>query len=435
MSDQTYCTIGKLKLVPIEGAKTLQLGYYGGLPYAVSKSLGPDDLVAIFLPDSQLSEEYFEANKDDLAFFGKNRKVRSIKLMQGKITSVGYVASLSSLAFTGYDIHNLNDGDSFNELNGIPICKKFVNPNTLRAQSLRTLSKKKKLSVVGLPEHPDTQQFYKFANKLEPGDLITITLKLDGTSVRVANAYTTKELKWYEKLIDKFVPIQKVDNRLYTGTRRVVIEETTGTGYYGTHDMYLDIGRKLDGLLFPGEAIYGEIVGWQDENRPLFTRGGVRFIYGTKPGERDFYVYNIKWTLPNGQSVDLSWSKIKQRCLELGLKHVPEMMANYNINVKDGWWHFGDTYEIEEQILPHFIYDGDIERLQEIIYSFTDGPDPIDPSHIREGVVLRVEKASTGEVQFFKAKSQAFYELEDKSKEAGDVDIEESQEISDADSN
>lgn len=427
-----YCIIGKLKLVPIEGAKTLQLGYFGGLPYAVSISYSSDALYAIFLPDGQLSQEYYEANKKELGFFGKNLKVRSIKLMQGKIMSVGYVAPIESLAYTGYDLSKLKEGDSFNELNGVPVCRKYINPNTLKAQSAKTLSKKAKLQLIGLPEHPDTEQFYRWANTLEVGDLITITLKLDGTSCRVANVYEEVKQKWYHKLFGWFVPIAKYVNKTYTGTRRVIIQETTGAGFYGSHEMYLEIGRKLDGLLFPGEAVYGEIVGWQDENKPLFNRGGMKFIYKTKPGQRDFYVYNIKLTLPNGITIDLPWNMIKARCQQLGLKHVPEFKQEWSINYNktfediDIKTEFCEAVELKTYPL---VYDGDLDTFSGLVYSLVDGPDPIDPSHIREGVVLRVEKKN-GTTQFFKAKSSQFYSLEDKSKEAGAIDVEEVQDES-----
>lgn len=434
----TYCVIGKLKIVPIEGAKTLSLGYYGGLPYAVSKDVVEDKLYAIFIPDGRLSREYYEANKEQLTFFGKNLKVRSIKLMSGKITSVGFVADISTLAYTGYDLSKLEEGMSFNELNGVPVCSKFVNIHNRKNQSINTLSKKAKLSLIGLPEHPDTEQFYKFASTLEVGDLITISTKMEGTSCRIANAYEPVELNWYQKLLSKFVPVKQIDNRLYVGTRRVIIQQTTGSGWYGSHDMYLEVGKKLEGLLYPGEAIYGEIVGWQDENRPLFTRGGMKFLYGTLPGQRDFYVYNIKWTLPNGQSIDLPWNKIKSRCLELGLKHVPEIRINdlqdYNerediTEVNPNLYAFfnndsNDEYWMIMFPVGTFVYDGNIKGLELLVYSLVDGPDPIDPSHIREGVVLRVEKAN-GETKFFKAKSSSYYQLESKSKEAGEVDIEE----------
>lgn len=434
----TYAVVTKLKLQKIEGAKTLQIGFYGGLPYAVSKDITEDDLVLVFLPDSQLSKEYAEANdlvarhdpetgeKLNQGYFGKNRKVRPIKLMGGKIRSVGFVATLDTLEFTGYDTSLLHEGDSFNELNGVPICNKYVNKRTRaqRGQKQFVFRREEK----GLAMHPDTAQFYKFAKDLEAGDFITITLKLDGTSVRVAKAYEPISIRWWQRPLEKILPIREHEYKTLVGTRRVIIERTSGSGFYGDHSIYEEVGEMLEGKLYPGESIYGEIVGWVDEERPLFNRGGVIFKYGTLPGERDFYVYNIKWTLPNGESIDLPWYKIKSRCQELGLKHVPEMTLEWNYTIHN-LPEPGRTLTLRDTMhyKPNFIYDGDLETLETIVYSFVNGPDPIDKSHIREGVVLRVDKAD-GSTKFFKAKSEAFYSLEDKAKsDESFVDAEEIQ--------
>ena len=414
----TYCDVIVVdKLVQIEGAKTLQLMYYGGLPYAVSKSIQIGDVVAVFTPDSQISEEFAKANDlvgytDEITgakkggFFAKNRKVRSITLMQGKIRSVGFVASQEQFDYLGIQLKDLV-GQSFNEINGHKICNKYIltGPNGKPVNGKAKVGKlvKDKFTMVGMPEHQDTKMFYKFVDTLKVGDVIYITLKLDGTSVRVSNTWKIKqELKWYEKLINKFVSIRTVFNELRVGTRRVVLKDSTQT-YYGDKGIYTEVGDRLRGMLHPGETVYGEIVGWQNEAKPLFVRGGMQFLYGTEPGKRDFYVYNIKQSLPDGTIYDLTWPQIKRRCVELGVKYVPEM-------------------------IPTAIsYGGNLEYLEEIVYGLVDGDDPIDSSHIREGVVLRVERAD-GSLDFFKSKSSRFYELEDKSKNNGEVDIEEQQE-------
>lgn len=437
----TYCVIGRLKLVPIEGANKIQLGYYGGLPYVVSKDFNEDELYAIFIPDGQLSKEYFEANKDDLSFFPNNRKVRSIKLMKGTIISVGYVASLESLKYTGIDISTLKEGDSFNDLNGVKVCRKFISKET---KAMRAENREKKIAKgveVGLPMHPDTLQFYRFAETLNVGDVITLTLKLDGTSVRVANAYVQVETPVTEVLdyggwlnnirLLRYLKVKRPGNKIMTGTRKVIIERTEGAGYYGNHDMYLELGKRLEGMLYPGESVYAEIVGWIDNERPLFNRGGMVFKYGQPEGTREFYVYNIKWTLPNGMSTDLPWNKVKARCRELGLKHVPEIGLRDNIHYNQGAHTLsipGGEYNwvVLDNALPQHIFNGNMDWLKDLVYSFVEGPDPIDPSHIREGVVLRIERTN-GITEFFKAKSSTFYELESKSKEAGQVDIEEVQ--------
>lgn len=439
MSEATYCDvtlIGAGQLSQIVGAKTLQLLSYGGLTYAVDRSIKEGDVVAVFLPDSRLSEEFATVN--DLiqrtdpdtgqragGFFGSNRKVRTLSLMNGKIKSAGFVATQPLFDYTGIKLEDYV-GKSFNELGGHKICEKFINANVkaeVNARDRRRERRKYIPKTMGLIEHPETQQFSRFAGTLEIGDVITITLKLDGTSVRIANTYQIKEnLKWYEKLIDKFMPIQRIFNSHRTGTRRVVLTEKTGAGYYGSNSLYQEVGKILEGKLHPGESIFGEIVGWQSQEKPLFIRGGMKFLYGCAPGTRDFYVYNIRWTLPDGESIDLPWNKIKQRCVELGVKHVPEMSVAYEYGIFNDGNH-PEMYDFWNWTNP-LVYDGNLKALEAFVYGMIEGLDLIDPSHIREGVVLRVEKIN-GETKFYKAKSQTYYALEDKSKNAGETDIEE----------
>lgn len=411
MSD-SYAIIGKLKLSKVDGAKTLQIGLYQGMPFAVSMHYNEDDLYLIFLPDGQISEEYAkqhdligyadpETGKKKGGFFGKNRKVRSLSLMQGKIKSVGYVAEIQTLDFTGVNLQTLKEGTEITTVNGVPICTKFVSEATKAARTNNKGQKTaKKRDIIGLTEHKDTTHFYKVKNTIHAGDLITVTLKLDGTSVRSANCMVKKHLTWFEKLIDRFVPVEKFTREHITATRRVLLADSKNP-YYGTDNMYREFGEKLRGNLLPGESVFGEIVGWQSESKPLFNRGGVIFKYGCQPGTRDHYVYAIKWTLPDGTAMQLPWEAVKQRCQELGIKHVPE-------------------------IIPTFVFNGDIKVLDDIVDSFMEGADPIDPEHIREGIVIRIDRGN--ETFFRKAKGPAYYALEDKAKnEEGYVDIEEIQ--------
>lgn len=429
MSDNHYCVIGKLKLVPIEGSKTLQLGYFDGLPYAVDKNITEDDLVAIFLPDGQLSEEFAaqndliqrvdESGKRAGGFFGKNRKVRSIKLMGGKVASVGFVAPLSYFVYTGWPLERFQEGDSFNSLGDHPICGKFVTEASrkaaINARDRRRERRKSVGKLIGFPQHQaHTHQFMRSAKQhLDNGDLIYLTWKRDGTSVRIGNAYEEIRLPWWKEKLDKWLKFARLQYVHLTGTRRVNIRsEKTDSSYYGTNELYTIFGESLRGMLYPGECLFGEIVGWRDAERPLFNRGGMFMTYGCPPGVRKLLIYNIKWTLPNGQSIDLPWPKVKQRCFELGLETVPEV-SGY-IMVGNQFWSSGDPWDNKF-----------MENLESFLIEESRGPDPVDPSHIKEGICIRVEKP-TGTV-FLKYKSEDFYALESKSKDEGMEDIEEIQ--------
>lgn len=428
MSDNYKAIVGKVRLIPIEGAKTLQLAIYNGLTFAVDKSYTEDKLYLIFPPDGQLSEEYTTANdllrrRDDNGkpaggFFENNRKVRTIKLMKGAVISVGFIADLDSLTFTKGSIEDLKEGDEISEFNDVPICNKYINQATLNARGKNNQPKKKRdyANIIGFAEHQDTSQFYKSKNLLEPGDLVTVTLKLDGTSVRCGNPYMQKYNTLWNRVISKIFKANMFFNRMTTGTRRVVLDPANNaSGYYGDRDMYRELQNKVNGLLLPGETLYAEIVGWLDENRPIFKRGNQVFKYGQESGTRGIYVYAIKHTSPNGYSYHLPWSLVKSRCMELGIKHVPEL------NFKDS-----STQLIVPQYKDDSAKDSFLDAISARIDELICGADPLDPSHIREGVVIRIDKKNMNLTYFLKAKSAEYYALEDSSKlDEGFVDIEE----------
>ena len=413
-----YAVIGKLKLQEIPEAKTLQMGFYEGMPFAVQKDLTEDDLCIIFLPDGQLSKEYAEAN-DCIArvdpntgeraggFFGKNRKVRSMNFMKGKIRSVGYVARVDTLAFTGAKLDKLKEGTYISELNGVPIVKKFVNDATRKAMALKKGIRREK-ELLGLKMHQDTDQMYKHWDDFAPGDLVTITEKLDGTSVRFGEVYAERKLNWAQRLINKIAPLEKYEKKLVVGTRRTLLSDDK-RGYYDDPGIYKEVAQMCEGKLHQGESVYGEIVGWLSESSPLFKRGNVTFTYSCQPGERKFFVYAIKWTLPNGEEIQLPWEHVKVRAKELGLNHVPEL---YSTKISS----------VSSQTFGH-----EHERLVEVIIpEETRGPSTLDKGHIREGCVVRIDRGRN--TIFYKSKSEEYYMLEDQFKnDDSNVDLEEAQ--------
>lgn len=58
-----------------------------------------------------------------------------------------------------------------------------------------------------------------------------------------------------------------------------------------------------------------------------------------------------------------------------------------------------------------FIFNGNYDDLDKTVESLVEGPDVIDDSHIREGVVIRAENPD-GTTEFLKSKSFDFLVLE-----------------------
>lgn len=393
------CLVDKITIKEIKGAKTIAQAYHQGLPYVVSKDLDPESLYIISPPDSAVSKEYAEHNnlirkmvdgKNVGGFFEPNRKVRSVKFMKGSVVSVGYIATLESVAFTGVDLKSFKEGDEFDTLNGIKIVEKYINKETLKASRKKNGMTTVK-AIPGLDRHQDTAHFLRSNHAIQPGDRFIVTEKLDGTSFRASLIKRPVNKNWVDKIFDLFGFERKEHLQTTVGSRNVVFLNDNGK------NIYMQWKSQLEGLLNPGEAIYGEIVGY-DADKILFSRGGVDFTYGCQKGQAKLYIYNIIQNLPNGHRIQLTWEQIVGRCKELGLETVPFLYEGVFIDYRES--------------LNHRVNESSL------------GLSTLDGSHIREGVCVRVE--SEGYSKIYKVKSADFYVLEDRFKESNKIDIEES---------
>jgi len=130
------------------------------------------------------------------------------------------------------------------------------------------------------------------------------------------------------------------------------------------------------------------IMGSQElEDKKLIKQYGknMRFTYGCKEGQCDIYVYRIAHVNEDGCEIDLNRCQVETRCEQLGLKVVP-------------------------LLVEPFLYDGDKEKLGQLLHKISDGPSTIDNTHIREGVVVKVEHKDM--CIGLKYKGDSFCELE-----------------------
>ncbi len=405
--------VGKIYCSPHPNADRIKIGHIHGFRVIVSLDAQDGDLYAYFDCDGQLSEEYAKAN--DLVrrknpdgthaggFFEENRRVRA-QPFRG-VKSEGFAMPLSSFAFTGYDISSLKEGDQFFELNGVPICNKYYTKATLSKMNKQTEIKENLLKKA-FPQHYDTAQF-RYAT-LQKGDLITITEKEHGTSVRYGYvAVETKKnffwrilrhlgFEYYEGSLifslggKPWVTLPK--NQYVLGTRRAILPKKSEFsfigGYYGEGEPYNLAAKKLYGKLKLKEIVYGELVGYTSNGHALFTHGlaklpdlkkqyadPMEYSYGCIKGEARFRVYRI---VQDGR--DLSPYEVVARARELGVETVTE--------------------------IDKFVFDGNRDRLNAYIETLLEGPSLIDSRHMREGVCIRVDNEFGHKV--YKEKSYSF---------------------------
>lgn len=354
-----------------------------------------EGLVKRYVPTTELSEEeligkqIINRHGVDVVNVGgyldpKKRKVRALKL-RGEISD-GMILPIETLSpFT--DISKLHDGDEITVLNGHEICRKYI-PKTSKVKhhygNNHVSNKKEEKFQVSYPyfmQHSDTKQLVYYENAFRPGDTCYITLKMHGTSGRTANALeVTKEkrnlfLRKVLKLGDK----EHKEFKCVSGTRRTTLRNYDG-GFYGSNNFRKKYHDLFKDKLPKGFEVFYEIVGFTEGDTPIMGRCAnslitdkafrrqygeeTVFSYGCNTGENDCYVYRMTATNDDGYVVEIPWEQVVAECAKIGVKTVP-------------------TFE-------KFIYTtwDDLMRRVEKYY---DGPDPIGKTHIREGVVVRID--------------------------------------------
>ena len=420
-------------LRPHPNADRLQIATFFGNDTCVSLDIVKGEIGIYFPSDLQLSEEFCEINhlcrkkKDgtpDTGYLDENkRNVRAIKLRGEK--SDGIFMPLSSLAYTGINMDDLNVGDRIDVLNGHEICKKYIPRTNNRTGKPSDGNKTRKKKVPTAPlfaEHADTEQLAYNLGVFKPGDEIEITLKMHGTSQRTGHLPVLKGYKdsfgcragnAIRHILNKMGAYHGEDYHdgepIYdwgyvSGTRRTVLENFDG-GYYGSNEFREDHSKFFEGKLWKGETVYYEVVGFTHTGAPIMATADNKkmndkdfikqygketvFSYGCHPNgwnsktggynsgrnepQSDIYVYRMTMTNADGDVVEYTPDFMRYRCEQMGAKTVPVM-----------WKGTIEGKRIEcGEITP-----GD--WIKNIAEGYYDGPDPIGKTHTREGVVVRI---------------------------------------------
>ena len=230
-------------------------------------------------------------------------------------------------------------------------------------------------------------------------------------NILVAN----EKQNFFQKLLHK-KPKKVISWETVSGTRRVVLNNYEG-GYYGSNQFRKRYHDYFADKLPKGMTVYYEIVGWIDgsdqtimgicDNKKIKDKefnkiygNKTIFSYGCNPGTSDIYVYRITMTNEDGIVIELPWEEVKLWCERLGVKHVLEF--------------------------DKFLFTTK-EDLMNRIERYYAGPDPIGKTHVREGVVVRIDNRN--KFTAYKHKNFEFKVLEGIIKDLADApDMEEAQE-------
>jgi hypothetical protein len=414
---------------PHPNADRLKLATVLGTTIVVGLDAEDGNIGLYFQSGLQLNVDYAKANdlirrkdpktgKPAGGMFDENCRVRTQSLRGEK--SDGFFIGLDSLVNYGLTqdyIYRIRVGDYYQTVDGKPICSKYIVKNPNGKLPGKPQKAAKKASYPMFKEHFDTTQSRFVMDKFERREHITITEKLHGTSQRSSCTLVKVEHKGLKKFLDVLLgrPINHFEWKDIHGTRRVILDNLEFDSR-GFHDptMRQKTAALFEGNMRKGETFYYEVVGYENESRPIMGRCDnskvskdfkkeygkeTIFSYGTEPGECEVYVYRITITTVEGYSVDLPWKEVQDRCAEIGVKTVPTLA--------DG------PVEAFDRAGSLLLGDGEhslTKTLGEIFDLYAKGPSTLDQRHIKEGICIR--KDITAQPDVYKHKSFEFKVLE-----------------------
>lgn len=404
------------KPVDLQGLDNLVGLQVLGSQALVARDSDYGELALVFTAGTQLSEEFCYRNnlhrhadknedQSQTGYLEDNRNVKVLKLKGN--TSSALVLRLDSLSYIKkLDISQFNEGDTFDHIGDHEICKKFLS-RIPHAQKQFEKNNKifDRVSEKLFPKHYDTDNYFKYSHIIPEEKEVTVTQKLHGSSIRIANTIVQRKFTLADKIAKKIgAHIAPTEYDYVYGSRNVIKDANNSSHihFYDT-DIWNLNGKKLEGLVPQGYLVYGELIGWTPEGAALQAK----YTYCVPDKLADLYVYRVATINPEGVVMDLHYDGIVKFCEERGLKVVPLLWRGKYKDFKPEDWVDYPGHET----LHNYHADGYPQAVPLSRDSMCD-----------EGVVIRAE----GIAPFtLKCKSQTFVGYDSSNQEKGVLDMEE----------
>lgn len=368
----------------------------------MGKNLWEIDDIGIFFPVNvvlahdlmmynKLYRKHPETGEVMGGYMEPDRRVRFIK-MKG-VSSRGLFLPLTSLDYLSKSVHDytksLKVGMSFDSLDGVVICERYVTAIAEQPQKNQKVGKAKSRRFKNFYEIGDTSKLTANVARFEK-DVWILTEKLHGTSARTGFLELEQEKNWLDKVLSKFGFERKKVFGHISGTRRTVIGENDSLN--GKEDYRQYYHRFFKERLKPGQIVYYEIVGpgvmpkhdiqTKSDIQKLYPGNVISYSYGLENGDYEAYVYKIVDHTSDGRVIVYSWDQLVEWCNQHEVKHVPVVSTIFY------------QPELRKEIMTNIGY-------------YADGPSELDARHPREGVVVKNSKGD------FKFKGDTFCTLEE----------------------
>lgn len=467
------CTVVRIgEVTPIEGSDFLAKTIINGDSIVIRKDeVKEGDLMLYASNETQLNLDFLSANnlfelgsrelnanheeveklinegkKDEakklVGFFNKRGRVKMIRLRG--VPSFGFLFSLDTLAVWKPEVAKLNledyEGKDFDTVCDelfIKVYVPYVKPKPERTKSDKRNKKLNRFDRIIPGEfsfHYDTDPLAKNMFLIKPDDVVTISVKIHGTSVIIANVKTRKPRKiavtkrLWNWVVDKlalpeerkYIDYDVVYDNVYS-SRTVIknkyINKDVTDGFYGT-DLWGEYSEKLYPFIPKGMTIYGEIFGYVTGESKMIQKG---YDYGCEPGKNKMMIYRITTDIGEGKKYEWDVLEVREFTNKL-LQDNPELAewikpitVLYHGTLRDLYPHISTENHWHETVLAAM--QNDTETLG------MELDEPLCNSKVaREGIVLRIDNDPVKEA--FKLKTVKFREREKALIDNGEVDME-----------
>lgn len=204
--DSNYsCQVFTIKNISkVENADRLQKVVHQGNATIVGLTAKEGDKYLFFPLEAALSVKFMEANnllrkkdaegKNIGGLFEPHGRIKAITFRGVKVE--GFICPATHLDGIGIDSSKLKEGDVFNEIDGIEICRKYVvkkaNSVVTRSQGKQPKIESKIIEGQYYLQY-DTSQLKRNLSQFKLNDTISITSKIHGTNMSLGRVLCKKE--------------------------------------------------------------------------------------------------------------------------------------------------------------------------------------------------------------------------------------------------
>lgn len=384
-------------------------------------------------------ESTLNANPEEKGFFEESGRVKCIKLRG--IASEGFIMPYSALYRWAIN-PNMNPTNllaiyeeaqklvdtTFDTVEDTKFVWKYV--IQVKTAGVNLNGKVKRASMVDkivdeqFRFHIDTPKLQDNIYKLNPFDLIQISIKQHGTSAIFCNLLTKRTLNWKEKLAKKIgIPIIDSEYTTFCSSRKVIkdpkLNPNVTQGFYD-YDIWSLGLEVIKNYLTKGMTVYAEIVGYMPTGSAIQGKWDYKCVYDPKVYKYsemsaiqmyqaklfDIIIYRITSTNVDGKVHEYSARQVYQWCLENGLHPVTELYYGCA----------GDLFDIDPQ--NHW-NENFVEKLRE---KYLEKDSILCNNKVpEEGIVIRKEVTN---IDVYKFKANRFLQKETQELDKGTIDIE-----------